>query len=68
MDRDIRIENIMNDIKVNQLLLNQTDYKAIKHSEGLISEEEYAETKAMRQQYRDKINRLEEEIASLTNE
>ena len=63
-----KIEYLMSQIRGYQLLLNDSDYKAIKHSEGLISEEEYAETKAMRQQYRDEINKLEEEIASLTNE
>lgn len=40
-------------------LLTDTDYKAIKYSEGLISEEEYAETKAQRQAWRDEINQLE---------
>lgn len=40
-------------------LLSDTDYKAIKYSEGLISEEEYAEVKAQRQAWRDEINKLE---------
>ena len=65
---DERIEYLMSQIRGYQLLLNESDYKAIKRSEGLIPEEEYAETKAMRQEYRNKINELEEEIASLTNE
>ena len=65
---DERIEYLMSQIRGYQLLLNESDYKAIKHSEGLIPEDEYAETKAMRQEYRNKINELEEEIASLTNE
>ena len=41
--------------------LADTDYKAIKYAEGLISEQDYAETKALRQQWRDEINRLERE-------
>lgn len=41
--------------------LSATDYKAIKYAEGLISAEEYADTKAQRQAWRDEINRLEEE-------
>lgn len=41
--------------------LVDTDYKAIKYAEGAISEQEYAETKALRQSWRDKINRLESE-------
>ena len=39
--------------------LAQTDYKAIKYAEGWITEEEYAETKAQRQAWRDRINELE---------
>ena len=41
--------------------LADTDYKAIKYAEGLISEQEYAEIKAQRQAWRDEINRLESE-------
>ena len=41
--------------------LADTDYQAIKYSEGAISEEDYADTKALRQSWRDKINRLESE-------
>lgn len=42
--------------------LADTDYQAIKHSEGLITEEEYAEMKAHRQAWRDEINELEEQL------
>ncbi len=45
--------------------LKNTDYKAIKYAEGLISAEEYEETKALRQSYRDEINSLEAEISAL---
>ena len=41
--------------------LADTDYKAIKYAEGLISEQDYADVKALRQQWRDEINRLESE-------
>lgn len=40
-------------------LLSSTDYMAIKHSEGLISEEDYTEIKARRQEWRNRINELE---------
>lgn len=40
-------------------LLSETDYKAIKYAEGLISEEEYLPIKLQRQAYRDEINSLE---------
>jgi hypothetical protein len=39
--------------------LSETDYKAIKYAEGFITAEEYAETKAQRQKWRDEINALE---------
>lgn len=42
--------------------LTQTDYKAIKYSEGLLTDKEYAEVKAQRQAWRDEINRLEEKL------
>lgn len=44
--------------------LQSTDYKAIKYSEGWLTDEEYAETKAERQRIRDEINRLEESLAN----
>ena len=45
-----------------QMALAATDYQAIKHSEGLISEEDYAPIKAQRQAQRDRINALEERL------
>ena len=42
-------------------LLTSTDYKAIKFAEGLLTEEEYAETRTERQSWRDEINLLEAE-------
>lgn len=45
--------------------LSDTDYKAIKYSEGWLTDEEYAEVKAQREEWRAEINRLE---ASLEGE
>lgn len=42
--------------------LSATDYQAIKHSEGWISEEDYAPIKAQRQALRDRINELEAKL------
>ena len=42
--------------------LSETDYKAIKYAEGLISEEDYAPIKKQRQQWRNEINLLELEL------
>lgn len=39
-------------------LLEGSDYKAIKYAEGLVSEEEYAKTKAQRQAWREELNSL----------
>ena len=39
--------------------LADTDYKAIKYAEGLITAEDYAATKAQRQAWREEINALE---------
>lgn len=44
--------------------LAETDYKAIKYAEGWITAEEYAETKAQRQAWRDRINELEHLLQS----
>lgn len=48
------------EIKQLKQQLSDTDYKAIKYVEGLLTEEEYAETKAQRQLWRDRINELEQ--------
>ena len=42
--------------------LKKTDFKAIKHSEGLISDEDYEPIKSQRQEWRQEINELEEEL------
>ena len=39
--------------------LFDTDYQAIKFAEGVITAEEYAETKAQRQLWRDRIKEME---------
>ena len=39
--------------------LRDTDYQAIKYAEGALTLEEYAEMKAQRQAWRDRINELE---------
>lgn len=46
---------------LKQRLLD-TDYQAIKYSEGVLSEEEYAPIKAQRIEWRAKINELEATI------
>lgn len=42
--------------------LSDTDYKAIKYSEGWLTDEEYAEVKEQRKEWRSAINQLEERL------
>ena len=49
-------------IDILKLKLQESDYKAIKYAEGILTEEEYAPIKAERQALRDEINRLELEL------
>lgn len=53
-----RVE-IENEITQYKKLLNDTDYKTLKYIEGYLTDEEYAETKIQRQEWRNKINELE---------
>ena len=46
-------------ISVCKQNLKLTDYQAIKHSEGLISEEDYEPIKAQREEWRRQINEFE---------
>ncbi len=46
--------------------LRDTDYQAIKYAEGLLTADEYAETKTLRQSWRDRINALETVIGGNT--
>ena len=55
-------EIIMKQIYVLKGKLSETDYKAIKFAEGWISEADYSETKAQREQWRVEIRELEKEI------
>lgn len=56
------IEQIEAEIRGLQQLLTATDYKALKHADGVISDEEYEDTRQLRINYRQKINNLEAEL------
>lgn len=56
--------NIENDIAIYQQLLRNTDYRCMKYAEGVMTEEEFAPTKANRAEWREKINELRERLAS----
>lgn len=61
---DARKQKENSQVRIQELkgFLANTDYKAIKYAEGLITEKEYTEIKAQRQEWREEINRLEEEM------
>ena len=59
------IQDIHREINELKKRLFDTDYKAIKYSEGWLTDEEYAEVKAQREEWRKRINELE---ASLEGE
>jgi hypothetical protein len=59
-------EYIEAEIRGLKILLEDSDYKAIKYAEGLISESDYAETKAYRQNLRQQINDYEKELDALS--
>jgi hypothetical protein len=61
-----RIEEINGEIRALKQILANSDYKAIKYAEGVMTENEYAETKKLRKEIRIKINQLEEELATIS--
>lgn len=58
-------EQIESEIRGLQQLLASTDYKALKHADGVLTDEEYEETRRLRIDYRKQINDLETELAEL---
>lgn len=59
-------QQLKHKIAVLKKYLSNTDYQAIKYAEGVLSEEEYAPVKSKRQEWRNEINELEEEINKLS--
>lgn len=59
---EIERQNVLNEIEELKAELQASDYKAIKHSEGWITEEDYQPIKAERQAIRSRINELEEKL------
>ena len=54
----------MAEINGYKQLLCQSDYKALKHADGAMSDEEYAPIKAKRAEWRSRINAAEAELAA----
>ena len=55
-------ENIKNEINQLKSQLQLTDYLTMKYMEGQLSEEEWDAAKIKRQEWRDRINELENEL------
>lgn len=53
---------IQGEINALKQLLRNTDYQAIKHSEGEMSDDEYAPIREKRSAWRARINELEAEM------
>lgn len=62
---ETRISAIESEIRALKQLLTSTDYKALKHADGALTDEEYEETRLERQELRDKINALEWELEGI---
>jgi len=58
-------EQILPQIDILKKQLNSTDYQAIKFAEGVLSNEEYSQTKINRANWRKEINNLEERLQIL---
>ncbi len=58
-------EKTQREIEKLKRKLRETDYQAIKYAEGYLTAEEYAETKAQRQVWRDEINALEARLGEV---
>lgn len=61
------LEEYQKEINDRMIFLANSDYKAIKHSEGEISDSEYEEIKTQRQKWRDEINEYQEKLAALSD-
>ena len=64
LQKQAEIREIQDKIANAKSKLVETDYQAIKYTEGFISEADYAPIKAQRQAWRDEINALEAELSS----
>ena len=65
VDTRTRAEQINGDIIALKQLLANSDYKALKYAEGMLSEDEYAPIRAQREALRVQINDLEIELESV---
>lgn len=62
---ETRIITLESDIRALKQILAQSDYKALKHADGALTDEEYEPIRLERQKLRDKINALEWELEDI---
>lgn len=67
-EKELQIMELQRQIDDTKHLLKDTDYKTLKFVEGYYSIEEYEPIKTQRQEYRNQINELEEQLNSLKGE
>lgn len=65
MDRYSEIQGEINALKQ---LLSNSDYQALKHSEGEMPEEEFAPVRERRKAWRVRINGLEKQLEEMAHE
>lgn len=58
-------DEIQSEINAFKQLLTNTDYKALKHADGVITDDEYADVLEEREGFRARINELEAELSAL---
>lgn len=57
--------NYLAEITALKGLLSDTDYKALKHADGVISHEDYEPVKMQREEWRKLINEYEEKLKDM---
>ena len=66
--RSYNMDKLQNEICNLKWKLDKTDYQAIKFAEGELTAEEYAPIKEQRKQWRAKINELEKQLKTVSNQ
>jgi hypothetical protein len=61
-------EQIQGEIFALKSLLEDTDYQCLKYAEGALTEAEFADTRAKRRAWREKVNELEEELKGMESD
>lgn len=61
-DEDEATRKLLSEIEARKQLLANSDYLALKHADGILSDEEYADTCAQRKQWREEIDEIEAQL------